>query len=167
MALEAEEEETLRSLSASMRAIQGEENPTAQQIDSLLVAAFQGQLTLMRASRVFPHRLSSKRVSLFYASGHHKTAELARQLHKCWRDLGVTGSALQALLQQCVFSAGTQTREIRSQLVAGLPPSRRRGIDLKAQAAFAAEGEGQWQIGVVRRARLAPGRYSRGMDGRR
>ncbi|PHJ16321.1 hypothetical protein CSUI_009864, partial [Cystoisospora suis] len=138
--LEEEEDQTLRSLSASMEAIQGE-NPTVEQIDSLLIAAFQGQLTLMRASRVFPHRFSTKRVSVFFAAGHHKTAELACQLHKCWSHLGVSGSVLQSILQQCVFSAGTQTREVRLRLAGGVSPSRRRGIDPKAQAAFAAEGK--------------------------
>lgn len=143
--LEEEENERLQSLSACINDI-SRESPTPDQLNALLVAALQGQMTLIRASRVFPDRSSSKRLNVTHALAHGPTAELARRLHHAWQVVGVSDLTLKAILQQAVFAIGTQTREARTALIAEVIPCLRRGVDPKAQAAFAAEGRGQCQI---------------------
>ncbi|PHJ16629.1 hypothetical protein CSUI_009554 [Cystoisospora suis] len=94
----------------------------------------------MRASRVFPQRGSGKCTNVRRALRHGATASLASQLHLCWKALGVTPSTLKTLLQEAVFTAGARTRSTRGQLIVGLVPSLRRGVDPQAQAAFESEG---------------------------
>lgn len=154
--LEAEETERLQSLAACMTAF--EADPTADRIDTLLTAAFRSQITLMRASRVFPDRPGCRGVDVGLALSHPLTAALARQLHGCWKGLGVTSSTLSALLRRVVSNVGSQTRAPRAKLFVGVVPSLRRGVDPEAQVAFAAEGEGEWQIGLMTDTRLALGR---------
>lgn len=146
--LEEEEKDRLGSLLASMNALEPAENPTPHQVNALLVSAFLGQLTLMRASRVFPDRSSSKRTNVDLALAHAPTAELARRLHHCWKALGVTPTTLRTLLQQAVFTVGTQTRDVRASLCTDLLRHPRRGVDPRAQKVFTAEASGQSQLAL-------------------
>lgn len=141
--LEAEENDRLESLNASISAFEAAKTPTTDQVNALLISAFLGQLTLMRVSRVFPDRCSGKGTNVSLGLSHAPTALLSRRLHHCWKALGVTHFTLRALLQQAVFTAGAQTRNSRTGLFMNLIPYLRRGVDPKAQVAFAAEGSGQ------------------------
>ena len=141
--LEAEEQERLESLRASIDAFESEETPTHSHLNAVLVSALQGQATLLRASRVFPERAASKRVDMSRALRHGPTVMLACQLLRCWSVLGVTDSTLKNLLRQVFNAVGARSRIARGELFMDLVPHLRSGIDPKAQAAFAAEGSGQ------------------------
>lgn len=146
--LDAEETERLASLHAAMTAFDAKGTPILDRVNSLLVAAFQGQVTLMRASRVFPERCSGKCTSVTEAMAHDPTVALARRLHHCWRVLGVTRPTLKALLRQAVYVVGTDTWSARRRLFVGLQPDVRRGVDPKAHTAFVAEGSGECRMDV-------------------
>lgn len=139
--LEAEEDKRLSSLLAAMDAFNSEQTSVLNRVNGLLVAAFQGQVTLMRSSRVFPERSSGKCTNVAHAVGHGLTAALAHRLRQSWRVLGVTDSTLKALLRQVIFTVGRDTREERRHLFTELVPrTLRRGIAASAHAAFAVEG---------------------------
>ena len=142
-ALEAEENERLESLLASINAFEAEETPTQSRVNALLVSALQGQLTLMRMSRVFPERKATKRLDVSRALRHRLTLELASRLHRCWRSLGLTGSTVKQLLREAFTAVGAQTRTARVKLFSDLIPTQGRGIDPKAHVALEAEGSGQ------------------------
>ncbi|PHJ15058.1 hypothetical protein CSUI_011131, partial [Cystoisospora suis] len=137
--LEAEEMERLHSLAATRTAF--EADPTTDRLNDLLTAAFRSQVTLMRASRVFPDRPGCRGIAMGPALAHSATAALAGQLRDCWRALGVTSPTLSALLRGVVATVGSQTRASRAKLFVDLVPRVRRGVDPKAQEAFVAEGE--------------------------
>lgn len=140
--LEAEEHERLRSLRASMAVF--EAGPlTRFRVNELLVLALQGQVTLLRMSRVFQDRTAAKRIDLCRAVGHGPTLALAGELRRCWKALGVSDTTLKVLLRLAVVTIGTQTRETRVALFLDLRPRVMRGVDAKAGEALAAEGSGQ------------------------
>ena len=138
--LEAEENERLKSLRANMKALESGETLTPNQINSLLISAVQGQVTLFRMSRVFPETTANRRVNLTSAVRHGPTLELACQLHRCWRALGVTDSTLKLFLRHAFSFAGAWTLHAREELFSSVKPNVRTGVDPKAQDALAAEG---------------------------
>lgn len=141
--LEQEENERLSALVAAAHAFEVEQPPALARVNSLLIAAFQGQVTMMRASRVFHARSSGSCTDITQAMAHDPTAALAHRLYHCWRVLGVTRPTLKALLRQVVYTVGSETRRARAGFFVGLMPDLRRGIDPKAHAAFVAEGSGE------------------------
>lgn len=144
--LEAEENARRESVRAAVQAFEARQVPTRREINALLASAFGGQVTLSRASRVFPDRSAGKCSDVARAMAHGPTAALAGWLHHCWRSLGVTYSTLEVLLRQAVFTVGAETRDARRRLFLDLVPKLRRGVDPNAHAAFAAEGAGQSQM---------------------
>ncbi|PHJ22976.1 hypothetical protein CSUI_003174, partial [Cystoisospora suis] len=138
--LEEEEQKRLRSLGTSMNVFEAEVPPTWSQVNAILVAAIQGQITLLRMSRVFHERGGSKRLNLKRAALHTPTVALGRELRRCWGALGVTSSTVKALLRHAVVTIGTQTRPARVKLFLHLMPRVVRGIDPKAHEALANEG---------------------------
>lgn len=130
-------------LSASLRQLEGEEAPTPAQINALLVAALQAQITLMRTSRVFPKRYLPKELDVTNALGHGPTAALACELYKSWKALGVTGHTLKSLLLQAVFTVTKLTEKARSKLFEAVLPKVRHGIDPRARESFLEEGRSQ------------------------
>ncbi|PHJ22975.1 hypothetical protein CSUI_003173, partial [Cystoisospora suis] len=138
--LEAEEIERLRSLRASMNAIGAEGVPTSSQINALVVSALQGQVTLMKMSRVFYDPALNRRMSLTRALRHSTTVALACELRRSWRILGVTDATLKLLLRHAVTALGSYTRDARARLFTDPIPSLRQGTDAKAHAALVAEG---------------------------
>lgn len=141
--LEAEERGRLESLRARMKTLEAKESLTRYQVNALLVSAIQGQVTLLRMSRVFPERAATRLLSLSSAVRHSPTVSLAGQLYRCWRALGVTDPTLEALLRHAVSDAGNRTWKHREDLFSNLTPKLRRGVDPKAHAALEAEGSGQ------------------------
>lgn len=126
-----------------MNDFESEETPTRSQTNTLLVSALQGQVTLMKMSRVFHDPSSSRRVSPNRALRHGATAALACELRRCWRILGVTDSTLKLLLRQAITAVGSYTRDVRARLVTELMPSAGQRTDAKADAALVAEGSGK------------------------
>ena len=141
--LEKEEHERVKSLRASLNGFQSQATPTPYQINALLVSALQGQVTLLRTSRLFPELNESKIVAVSRALRHGPTAVLARELRHCWRVLGVTDSTLRILLRTAVKAVGAATRKARVQFFIDLPPIPRSQQDPKVHVAFEAEGSGQ------------------------
>lgn len=141
--LEAEERARLSSLRASTEELKGEEVLLPRQVNALLVAALQAELTLMRMSRVFPSISSSRCTDVSSALGHGPTAVLASRLHHFWRALGVTQPTLKVLLREIALAVGEQTRMARMELFVGTVRNMRRGVDPKARSSLAAEGGGQ------------------------
>lgn len=144
--LETEERERLQSLKASMGGLEREGAPAPEQINALLVSAFEAQTTLLRMSRVFPARSDNRRLDLEKALKHRPTMELAWQLYRCWRALGVTAATQKLILRDALLAASTKTASIRSRLFVNLQKNWKRGIDRNAHAGFAAEGSGQARV---------------------
>lgn len=142
--LEAEERQHLESLRESIGALAKEEKPRPRQINALLVSAIQAQVALMRMSRVFPDRASTRRTDVNRALGHGPTAALARELHRGWKALGVSDPTLEVLLRQVVLTIGDRTRTARANLFVDLVPDLRKGVDPGAHRSLAAEGAGQF-----------------------
>ncbi|PHJ23959.1 hypothetical protein CSUI_002190 [Cystoisospora suis] len=138
--LEWEELDRLSSLLSSIHAFAKEERPARRHIEALLVAALQGQSTLMRMSRVFPDASFRRCLSVPAALRHSITLTLAKELRLCWKTLGVEDSTLQRVLEQSLTSIGAWTSRARAELFVNLTPRLRRGVDPKAHAALAAEG---------------------------
>lgn len=141
--LESEELERLSLLRSAIRSYATEERPGRRHINAVLVAALQGQSTLMRMSRVFPDGSAGRCLSVPSALRHEITLALAKELRLCWKYLGVEDSTLQHVLERSLTSIGTWTRRARSGLFVDLIPNMRRGVDPKARAALAAEGAGE------------------------
>ncbi|PHJ20707.1 hypothetical protein CSUI_005456, partial [Cystoisospora suis] len=137
--LEAEERKRLESLRVGMSAFDAGVPPTWSQVNALLVSATQGQITLMRMSRVLSDHGVSKRLSLSRVAKHTPTVALARELRRGWGALGLTRPTLQALLRQAVVTVGEQTRASRVKLFWDLMPGGASRIDPKAHKALAAE----------------------------
>lgn len=140
--LEAEELERLDSLKARISEFGADETRTPSQINALLVAGLQAQITLMRMSRVFPRRASSRTVDVASALAHRPTAGLARELYHCWKALGLTKTTLKDILTQVVSAIGKQTLTARGGLFVDLQPGVWRGVDPKAGMSLMAEGSG-------------------------
>lgn len=144
-AMEAEANDKLACLTASMSALDPQK-PTSEQLNDVLSSAFQGQLTLMRMSRVFPDRRAVRRVQVSQAMAHPPTAALARRLHHCWKVLGVTEFTLKAILRKVVFTVGRQTWTVRERVY--VDRARRSPQEQASQTheVLAAEGSGQSQV---------------------
>lgn len=140
--LEAEERERLESLRASSTPFRTGDKPTPLQVNALLIAALQGQLTLLRVSRVFPQLSASKCMDISRALRHEPTVALACQLHHCWRVLGVGDSTVTRLLHQAVMTVGTRTWNAREALYSDPARQPPEESGSKAHAVFAAEGSG-------------------------
>ncbi|PHJ15497.1 hypothetical protein CSUI_010692 [Cystoisospora suis] len=110
--LEAEEEQSLRSLEASMNAFEGEEEPTTQEINQLLASALQAHVTLTRMSRVFSKSGYLRMLDAEGVLNHPPSLVLASQLRRCWTLLGVTDAALDLLLKFLLGGALEQLRDI-------------------------------------------------------
>lgn len=140
--LETEERERIRSLRVAMNALQSGDRPTSDQVDELLVSALQAQATLIRSTRLFPLLNDSRRLDKARALNHIPTTELACQLYRCWRMLGVAAATQKVLLREVFMTIGTTTGKARAQLFGGLTKNWKKGVDAKAHAGFAAEGPG-------------------------
>lgn len=144
--LEAEEIERLSSVLAALNRLRANETPLLGQLKGLLVAAFQGQVTLMRASRVFPDPYSESCMNVADAMDHGPTSALASWLHQCCRPLGLTRSTLKAILRQALYTAGTDTWLARRRLYVDVGPPREG--ESKALEAFTTEGSGGSRVDV-------------------
>lgn len=145
-ALEAEEDERLQSLEASMQALLAQERPTSEQVGRVLVSALQAQTTLIRSTRIFPLLADCNRIDKSQALKHRQTAKLACELHRCWGALGVTVTTREFILRKALLTVGTMTWKARADLSVRLDRKKRTGIDAGAHAAFVAEGTGQYHI---------------------
>lgn len=144
-----EENQRLKALRAAVKALESEKTPDLNQINQVLVTAFQGEITLMRASRVFHARSTGKRINLTQAMVHLPTVALAQTLHQFWRSVGVSESTLEILLRHVVHSIGAATRSTRASLVLGVDADVRWGkLDPHALEAFVAEGSGEARVDV-------------------
>ena len=141
--MEKEEREKLESLREGMKALESGETLTPNQINALLISAVQGQITLLRMSRVFPDPSLSRRVDLTRAVRHGPTMELASELRLHWSALGVTDFTLKCLLRRAIAFVGSYTRRDREQVFAGMKPNFRSGVEPEAKNALAAEGAGK------------------------
>lgn len=148
--LELEESQRLLALKVTMEACEAAKYPSAGQINALLTAMVKGQLTLMRATRVFPSAAISRQLDLSNALAHGPTAALACRLRRCWKALGVTPPTQKALLRTAIRVACNRTRDDRAALFTGLAPRLRRERDPLAGAAFNAEGPGQYHRAFVK-----------------